>query len=735
MGSDSYRGPDFDRRTVLATLLPVLAGCSGFEMPESDDSTTPDENARAAGEELLDCSGGTVETGIEFTDLAAKEDSAFEYRRGRNEEAVAELAELKDQGEVSLDALNQIEETSTNHAFGQHGGYGITIFDSTGDGTLDIFVPNSEGNPHHLYRNKLANTGAFTFEEVADEAGVAAPDHEGYGCAAADVDNDGHRELVVLSPPGQRHRFFDNDGGGNFTDVSQEVDIVSNGGHLPSFGDIDNNGYVDLFVGTSRDGSGEGAPHVPYEGYARNRLFKNRGGFEFEEISETSGVQDMDGIPDDSGGTRTFGVAMVDIDQDGAIEILHGDDQMIPPAADEIPGEGGENWGQVHVFDNDESGNFTDMMDEYTLAEYSVLSNMGFSFGDFDYDGRLDFLTTAFGDYIPTFIGEDPLHYNRGEDTTKWFIQQPDGSFETYGTGRLVATPFGWGTAAIDYDNDGYTDLVYHGGGDFSATKWAIGTNPGVILKGLGHGMFAFDEGAARSSETDHNRRMVYGLAVGDLNGNGYPDIVTGANQDVAQGSELEPIDVEYGGPFDDYALANRTFEPDPDGEGATYTGFDFTDGSLAVEVNDGGTDNNWIAVKPAGGMGLDPECGVNRDGIGAVITCTPSGFDRSATLAVTAGSSYGSCHSLEKTFGLADAEVATVEILWPGGVRNKLYDVEHGERIVFPEIPVDYDSDLDRSDYEDIVAGVLSAFGDEGVISTDQVDPFLTSALRAYDQ
>ncbi|MFB6206007.1 MAG: CRTAC1 family protein, partial [Haloglomus sp.] len=607
-------------------------------------------------------------------------------------------------------------------------------FDSTGDGTLDIFVPNAEGSANHLYRNKLADEGELVFEEVAEKAGVAAPDKPGYGAAAADLDNDGNRELVVMSAPDQHHQFYDNNGDGTFTDVSEEVGIVGNGGHICSFGDIDNDGLVDLFIGTSRPDEHVGSPPVPFEGYARNRLFRNKGGLEFEEISEESGVQDLDLIPDDAGGNRTFGVAVVDIDQDGEMEIMQGDDQMIPTEEADIPGEGGVNWGMVHVLDNDGDGTFTDKTKEYHLHESSVMENMGFAYGDFNYDGNMDFLTTAFGDYIqPALPPYDSIE--RGDHTTQWFTQQADGTFHSYGVGRLVALPFGWGASAFDYDNDGYTDLVYHGGGDFFSTHIAIGTNPGVILNGLGHGMFGFDEAAATSSERDHCRRMTYAVATGDLNQNGYPDIVTGSNQDVAEDSELQMIDQQYDGPLDPYAKYNSVFELNEDGKTAEYTGFGFTEGSLSVEINDGGTDNNWVAVRPAGGMGVVDESTVNRDGIGATIICAPEGMDRKQRFSVTAGASFGSCHSLEKTFGLGDSGSATVEVLWPGGHRNRLYDVATEERIVFPEIPYDYASDLDKSAYESGVEAALQQYADAGEIPAEHVDRFRKSAVRAYEE
>lgn len=705
---------DLNRRAFLAGIPLALAGCAGLE-----SVTEPSERA----DHELTSSSGTFDAGIRFTDIARREESAFSFRRGRNDSAVAQLAALKDQGSAPLAEVRSIDDTVP-------GDYGIAIFDSNGDGTLDIFVPNVAGEPHHFYRNKLAETGELEFEEVAETVGLSATDQTGQGVAVADIDNDGSREVIVLTAErGQRHRFFDNNGDGTFTDISADVDIKNRGGRICSVGDIDNDGLVDLVIGTEDAGNDVSACFTPYEGAAQNRLFKNLGDNQFREISEQSGIRDLEGVPE-GGGTRTHGIAMVDIDHDGHIEILQGDDQCGVPAEDTLPGDAGEDWGQVHIFDNDGTGSFTDMMTEYNLTEYSVLSNMGFAFGDFNYDGHLDWLTTAYGDYMSKFKDEE---YDRGAESTQWFIQKSDGTFETPGVGRLVATPFGWGTAAFDYDNDGLTDLVYHGGATHG--NLYLGDNPGVVLHGHGHASFTFDEAAATSSGTDHRRRAVYGVAIGDLNNDGYPDIVTASNEDVAPDSDLQDCPVEFGGPFDDHAMYNYLYEVSEDGEHADFTGFDRTTGSLSVEINDGETDNGWVAVKPRGTVEATPEGVVNRDGIGAIISCTPANTERTATVPVTAGSSFASCHSLEKTFGLGDSEHAQVDILWPGGVKNRLYAVESEERLVFPEIPYSYTSSLDPSRYRDSVQQSLTHLEQGDVITSGQVDRFLDSAVRAFEE
>jgi len=111
------------------------------------------------------------------------------------------------------------------------------------------------------------------------------------------------------------------------------------------------------------------------------------------------------------------------------------------------------------------------------------------------------------------------------------------------------------------------------------------------------------------------------------------------------------------------------------------YSGIpDNIDGSLAVEISSG-NHNRWAKVRTLGTVGLTGDGQANRDGIGALVSFRPWG-GKAATQPVLGGSSYASQDSLEIGFGLGRAPHGRVDILWPGGVRNRLYRVRHGERI-----------------------------------------------------
>ena len=149
---------------------------------------------------------------------------------------------------------------------------------------------------------------------------------------------------------------------------------------------------------------------------------------------------------------------------------------------------------------------------------------MGLAFGDLNGDGFLDMFATNFGDFpnIP-FSPFDPVYiggavFELGELSTRWFLGGSGGVFTDPGVGDLVATPFGWGVSLFDYDNDADGDIVYHG--SLSAGPVTHADNPGVILNNDGAAHFTWDA-AALAASTNHQRRTVHGVAVGDLNDKG----------------------------------------------------------------------------------------------------------------------------------------------------------------------------------------------------------------------
>jgi enediyne biosynthesis protein E4 len=227
---------------------------------------------------------------------------------------------------------------------------------------------------------------------------------------------------------------------------------------------------------------------------------------------------------------------------------------------------------------------------------------------------------------------------------------------------------------------------------------------------------------------------------VGDLNADGFPDIVSVSSFDRPEPVPLVryPVSFIYGSPFDATAVFVPEFsrDPHPGHEGGFLWGgplFDYPDGTLSVEINSGSNGNGWVEVLTLGTVGLTSRGRVNRDGIGAVVRLAPN-HGKAVMRPVLGGSSDASQDRLATTFGLGSAQSGTVDVLWPGGVRNRLYDVRPSERIALPEIPCDFTRDWGgHSQYRACVETALNELVACGVLNQSLRARFLSSALRAF--
>ena len=304
--------------------------------------------------------------------------------------------------------------------------------------------------------------------------------------------------------------------------------------------------------------------------------------------------------------------------------------------------------------------------------------------------------------------------------------------------GELLATPWGWGSTSLDYDNDGDSDTLYHGGlhmGFINALD-----NPGVMFQNTGRctGRWAWDQDAL---ERSHTRRGVEGVASGDLNRDGFPDVVSVSGFTVPEAHELTLFSPWGGTPFDAVAFHNELLAPLNDlafgpGKEFRFEGKVVERGDLVVEVNRGDNGNHWIAVRLRGAVGLTERGVVNRDGVGATVKVTPEGGGTSAIRPIAAGGPYASQDALEKMWGLGQALQATVEVLWPGGVRNRLYKVMHSERVVIPEIPCSYDGIWEtQGQYLQCVEQALNDLVQAGIIEPSARGRLTQSAVRAFQE
>jgi hypothetical protein len=199
----------------------------------------------------------------------------------------------------------------TNEGFAK----GVSCGDYNGDGYLDIYVSNL-GEPKRLYRNNRDGT----FTDVAPGLGVTWPRYS-FTCWFWDYDNDGQLDILVnpygahlieilrshlgQTTDGERPRLYHNEGLGGFRDVTMAVglDRVV----LPmgaNFGDIDNDGFLDFYLGTGAS---------PYHCLMPNLLFKNIEGRQFVDVTTATGTGHLQ---------KGHGIAFGDWDRDGDLDIL-----------------------------------------------------------------------------------------------------------------------------------------------------------------------------------------------------------------------------------------------------------------------------------------------------------------------------------------------------------------------------------------------------------------------------
>ena len=644
---------------------------------------------------------------ITFNDIAAGDGAGITYRRVPSERFSVIESYQTAGGYAAADLpLSPLKS---------RGAPGVALFDYDKDGDLDIYVTNGPGQANSLYQNQFAQYGVMEFQDVASYAGVAATEIDATGTCFGDIDNDNDQDLLVLAFNAQ-HKLYQNNGDSTFTDISTSSGITHADGAMScAMGDVDGNGLLDIVVANLSNLENVLAFVAdPFLYNVHNQLFLNAGGNTFSDESDSSGVRQLAGVPVDAA-TMTWAVTIADMDLDGDQDIVFADDQAGMPNT----AQGGVDRGYFQLLDNDGNGKFS------ARAISDTGEWMGIAVSDLNCDGTLDVFGSNFGDY-----GFTPMNpnYGLGDSASRWLLQDRRGEFSDPGVGRLVATSFGWGTSALDFDNDRDPDLVFHGGMDLITALDA--SNAGALLEN--HQCRASFSLAQDVFTTDHSRRAVQGVAVGDLNNDGFVDIVSVSSVDVPKASPLFSYDVNYGSVFDEDAFFLPIFTPaGPDR--FAWTGQELSDGTLSVEINSASNGNNWLSIDLVGTTGLLRRSVVNRDGIGAVVSVRTRG-GRTNTQPVLGGSSYASQDSLTAHFGLGSARQGTVDVMWPGGVRNRLYNVGAEEHLVFPEIPCSYDDRTVTSGrYINCVSNSLNKLVSEGVINRQQKLRFFVSAVIAY--
>jgi enediyne biosynthesis protein E4 len=433
-------------------------------------------------------------------------------------------------------------------------GGGVGLIDYDGDGLLDIFLAGGgyfdgpkkdqiKAHPCKLYRN----LGGWRFEDVTEEAGLADIAFYNHGCAVADYNRDGWPDLLVTGYG--RLALFRNDdaarGGRRFTEVTREAGL--RGGHFWStsaaWGDLDGDGWPELYVCQYVDWSLDNNPAC--EGYSRaiprdvcspkqfealpHALYRNNRDGTFTNVTRAAGLhterteRDYDQLTflsekarnrlRESDHERDFGkglgVLILDVNGDGKADIYVAND-----TTDKFLYLNRGERGQLHFEDT--------AVHSGVARDPSGLPNgsMGVDAADYDHSGRPSLLVTNYQNELHALYRNLAL----GAEPVFQFSSQSVG---LAGLGRQYV---GFGTGFLDIDRDGWQDIVIANGHVIRYPSGAGVRQLPVLLRSRGRQGETEDvrfehltSAGGPYFQAEHQGR---GLAIGDLDNDGRPDLV-----------------------------------------------------------------------------------------------------------------------------------------------------------------------------------------------------------------
>jgi hypothetical protein len=479
---------------------------------------------------------------------------------------------------------------------------GVAILDYNNDGRMDILVVNSgEAEFFHpkerLYHALYRNNANGTFTDVTEAAGITV-NIFGMGIATGDYDGDGFQDVLITGY--DRVVLYHNKGDGTFEDVTTKSGI-----HAPGWTtagvwfDYNNDGKLDLFVSQFVDYSSlkvcgiENSYGGKMQGVGMDQtfyciprlfdptpsyLFRNDGGGRFTDVSKETGIT--------KSLSKGFGVVATDVNMDGFLDLFQANDTVANYLFMNRGGKRFEEIGLAAGVGYSEDG--------------APRSGMGVDAADVDGDGWPDLFVANIDQ--ETFS----IYHNNGDDTF-------DDHNKHSGIADATRLLSGWGLRFLDYDNDGLLDLIIaNGHPDDRVDMRSRGVTfkePLRLFRNDGRGKMV--DVSNYSGDVFLEKHSGRGLATGDLNNDGYPDVVVGVNGDA-------PL----------------------------------------LLYNNRESKNNWIGLQLEGTT-------ANRAASGAVIKWSANGVVRSALKA--AGGSFMSAHDPREIIGLGTAQRADwLEIRWP---------------------------------------------------------------------
>lgn len=494
-------------------------------------------------------------------------------------------------------------------------GSGGALFDFDNDGDLDLYLvqgnslsPSTESFPtNRLYRND-----AGVFVDITTSANVGDTGY-GLGAVAADYDSDGYRDLYVTNLG--ENVLYRNNGDGTFTDVTEDAQV---GCPLLSasaaFADIDRDGDLDLYVCNYVEYALE--TDIPcyykntlriycgpneYHGIA-DVLYRNNGDGTFTDVTKTTGVYEPT--------TRGLGVVFTDVNNDGWMDIYVAND-MSPNT----------------LFINQGDGTFREegvLRGVAYNGDGIANGSMGIDAGDYDNDGDIDLWVSNFS------LEANCLMQNDG-----------DGYFEDVTFDTNLADPsfyaLGFGTRFIDFDNDGWLDLLVGNGHIWDNVKQIDAkmsyAQPVQLFRNQGGTLQSHTNFTEITAEAglDKTPYVVRGMLFGDIDTDGDVDVVL--------------------------CQSNRP---------------------TVILSNEIGSENTWLTVKLVGTDG-------NTDAIGAQVQLEANGM--TLMREVICGASYLSGNDLRLTFGLGDAsQINNFQVRWHNGDVQQFSQVPIRQIVTFSQ-------------------------------------------------
>jgi hypothetical protein len=491
-------------------------------------------------------------------------------------------------------------------------GSGVGLIDYDNDGWLDIYLVNGstfdtiDGKRTPPHAALFHNNHDGTFTDVAAKAGVTN-DRWGFGVAIGDYDNDGWPDIFVANFG--ENRLYHNNHDGTFTDVAVKAGVtLGNWSKGATWGDYDGDGRLDLFVSgyvhydfnnqpSSEDGTASnaycqmrgvpvmcGPRGLPGE---KDHLFHNNGNGTFTDVSVKAGVSDPDAF-------YGFTAIFVDVNNDGKVDLLVANDSE-----------------RNFLYINKGDGSFDDQSLISGFAynfDGREIASMGLAVGDYLNNGLVDILDTDFSDDYKALYRNDG-----GANFTD--VAREAGIVRS-------AVPFvGWGDGLIDYDNDGWKDIMMINGHVYPQVdehNWGTTYAERPLLFHNNHlGKFDYVPpviGSGLAVVTPGR-----GAAFGDLFNDGRIDVV------------INPVE----GP----PVLLKNVDPNH---------------------------HHWVELKLVGGA-KSP-----KDAVGATVYLTANGIRQRED--VMSGGSYISSNDQRPHFGIGNAtDAGTAEIHWPSGRVEKI--------------------------------------------------------------